>query len=128
MAHLQDKGDGLNGGNTDNYKDATSNDTKKDETWKKFIEKGPKVVFETIVNHEFEELKKDATKLQAKKDEIKGKAEIKLDEYGKDGEVDEKGIKKFMYQTKIGQEYTKMPTKIPTPKETPKDKEKKEEA
>jgi len=118
MAHLKEKGVGLDGGNANEYEDATSNDnTKKNATWEKFIKKGPKVVAETIANHEFEELKKDATKLQAKKDEIKGKDKIKLDEYGKDGEVDEAGVKKFLYQERTSQAYTQMPIENPAPKD-----------
>jgi hypothetical protein len=109
MAHLKDQGDGFKGENKDSYTDA-GDDAKKDEVWKKFIEKGPKVVFETIVNHEFEDLKKDATKLQTKKDEIKGKDKIDLSKYGGD-DISEDGVKLFMYEEKIGANYSKVEEK-----------------
>jgi len=98
MAHLLDKGDGLDGGNKDDYKDTAGDDTKKPEAWKKLIEKGPKVVIETIVNHEFEDKKADEkTAMEAEKDSN----EQPLDK-SKYSDFKDAGIKKYMYEKKLG--------------------------
>jgi len=101
MAHLLENGDGLDGGNKDDYKDtAGGDDAKKSEAWKKLIGKGPKMVIETIVNHEFEDKKDTEKKEMEEKKDSNGQLLDKSKYFNFDAEG--KGIKKYMYEKKIG--------------------------
>ncbi|CAH1756532.1 13944_t:CDS:2 [Entrophospora sp. SA101] len=124
LAHLKDQGDADGNKNYDN-----SDDAKKDAAWQEFIKKGPENVVKTIVNHEFEEIKdndeekkKITDKMEAAKD---GEDRLKKSEYSDDsGNFDEKGIKKFMYEEKVGakHKFDKKEEDDQTP--TPSDKDK----
>jgi len=96
LAHLVEKGEGFDGGNNTNYKAGT--DDEKKASWESFIKRGPETVIKTIVNHEFEG-KKDTEKTEM--EEKKDGNDRPLDK-GKYSDFDEKGIKKYMYEKKIG--------------------------
>jgi len=103
MAHLKEKGEGFKGGSKTDYTDATD-DTKKDGIWSKFIKKGPQVVIETVVEHEFEGNK------DTKRTEVEGKKDsndqpLDKSEYGDGESFTDDGVKKFIYEEKIGKSH-----------------------
>ncbi|CAG8826272.1 26960_t:CDS:2 [Gigaspora margarita] len=127
MSHLNDQGDGLDGENKSDYADA-ADDTKKDEVWKKFIEKGSEVVYKTIVAHEFEAIKNDDNankkkKLKEMEDAKSGDNKLDLTKYdNKDGKFTDKGLRKYIYEERIGKPHEYTTSQQDTPTSTDEDK------
>lgn len=104
LAHLVDKGHGLTGENKADYKSGTEDEKK--TSWKKLVEKGPKIVIETIVNHEFEDNKdKEQKEMAEKKDGDEQPLKDDVYKKGDDGKFKDEAIKLYMYEKKIGKSH-----------------------
>jgi len=106
LGHLSEHGDGLEGQNKTDYKISTEDEKK--ATWELFIKKGPEVVIKTIVAHEFDRM--DDTKKKEVTDRMDNKKDgndqpLDKSKYGDDEKWTDSGIKKFLYEEKIGKTF-----------------------